>query len=150
MKDFIVKTFATVFGLGYMPVAPGTFGTFGAAILWYFTLRGMDPLSYVVFLFIITIFSCYIAWLAEKVYGQKDSQRIVIDELCGYLLTVAFSGTVLLGLVGIIFFRLFDILKPWPIKKFEKLPGGIGVVADDLMAGVYGFLALRIVSYFIG
>jgi len=146
MKNFLVKTFSSVFGLGYIPVAPGTFGTFGAFILWFFFYKDLAPSLYIGALIVIIVFSCYIAQLAENVYKVKDSQKIVIDELCGYLVTMSFAGKGLfIGLLGFALFRLFDILKPWPVRKFEDLPGGIGVVMDDVMAGVYGALVLLIV-----
>lgn len=151
MKNFLIKTCSSVFGLGYMPVAPGTFGTLGAFILWLVFFRYLDRSSFMVALVLIIFFSCYIAELASKIYKAKDPQKIVIDELCGFLVAVSFSGrSLLMGLLGFALFRLFDILKPWPVKKFESLPGGLGIVMDDVMAGVYGAFVLGIVSYFIG
>ena len=151
MKKFLVKMCSSVFWLGYSPVAPGTFGTLGAFVLWFLFLRELNTSLYIGLVIIVIIFSCYIAELAGKIYKVKDSQKIVIDELCGYLVTMTFAGKGLfIGLLGFALFRLFDILKPWPIKKFEDLPGGVGVVMDDVMAGVYGSLVLGMLSYFIG
>ncbi len=151
MKRFFIKTYVSVFGLGYMPVAPGTFGTLGAFFIWAGLLRGMDPFWYLVVTVSLIALSCYIATLAERVYQVKDSQHIVIDEVCGYLVTMFFAGNSLfIGFLGFALFRLFDIFKPWPVKRLERLYGGAGVVMDDVMAGVYGFLVLRVLSFFVG
>lgn len=151
MKNIFVRSFVSVFGLGYIPVAPGTFGTLGGFLFWYFYARHMLPLHLLILTFVLIILSCYISTLAEKVYNEKDSQKIVIDEFCGYLVTILFAGKQLyVGLLGFALFRLFDIFKPWPVRNFERLPKGIGVVMDDVMAGIYAGIILWIISILLG
>jgi phosphatidylglycerophosphatase A len=87
-------------------------------------------------------------WAADRAagqFGRKDPGPVVIDEVAGQLVTLAFTGAGLGGaFAGFLLFRLFDIIKPWPANRFEALPGGTGIVADDLMAGVYANLILQV------
>ena len=150
MKNFAVKTFVTVFGLGNMPVAPGTWGTFGAFMFWQFYFKYLGIRSYLIILILLTLVAVRLCTVAEKIYRKKDSQNIVVDEFCGYL--VGMIGVPLgffWGLAGFVLFRIFDIFKPKPIRQLEKLPSGQGVMADDLMAGVYTAIILNVASYFI-
>ena len=135
---------------GYIPKAPGTFGTL-AAIPFYLLVRiAWEERGYVIFMAIFSIAACVIASAAEREWGKKDCPRIVIDEWAGFLVTMihvppSFT-TVFLGFA---FFRCMDIFKPPPIRKLEKLvPGGAGVVADDLLAGVYAGVILNGLVYF--
>ncbi|HOW16467.1 MAG TPA: phosphatidylglycerophosphatase A [bacterium] len=151
MKNIFVRSFVSVLGLGYIPVAPGTFGTLGGFLFWYFYARHMSQFSLLMLTLVLIILSCYISSLAEKVYNEKDSQKIVIDEFCGYLVSILFVGKQLyMGLLGFALFRLFDIFKPWPVRNFERLPKGIGVVMDDVMAGLYAGIILWIISILLG
>lgn len=142
----LVILFATGFYTGYAPVVPGTFGTLVgipiALILSFFPLWE----STVMILLLIAV-SCWIADMAERLYGMKDPNDIVIDEVVGYLVTVwALPFTYVTALAGFILFRILDILKPFPIRWVDKrIPGGIGVVMDDVLAGVYGCIILHIV-----
>jgi phosphatidylglycerophosphatase A len=92
--------------------------------------------------------SFYVAGEAEKIYQKKDDQRIVIDEIIGLqitMLTVAINGLNLCA--GFVLFRIFDILKPFPVRNLQELPGGWGVVADDVGAGIYAGAALWLLGY---
>ena len=150
MKKFLIKTFVSVFGLGYLPTAPGTWGTFGAFLFWQLYFKHVSTQTYLLVLFVIILLGIYVSSSAERIYKCKDSQYIVIDEFCGYLLgMVLVPSGVLWGLLGFGLFRLFDIFKPNPIRQLEKLPLGLGVMADDLMAGVYTAVILNVASYFI-
>jgi phosphatidylglycerophosphatase A len=150
MKNFAIKTFVSVFGLGHLPYAPGTWGTLGGFLFWQFYLKNVSGPEYLLILVLLTIFGTYLSGLAEGIYKCKDSQHIVIDEFCGYLLSMILVPTGLIwGIAGFILFRLFDIFKPSPIRQLEKLPLGLGVMADDLMAGVYVAVILNVASYFI-
>jgi len=100
------------------------------------------------FVVAISAVSIYVAGEAEKLYGNTDDQRIVIDEIAGYqvaMLPVAVTGLHLL--TAFVLFRIFDIWKPFPLKHFQKLPGGWGVVADDLGAGVYAGILMLIIVF---
>jgi len=147
----ITLMLASNFGLGYAPVASGTVGTL-AGIPLFWLLAGLDPGPYLLGVAGVLVVSFWSAHAAGKIYGVADDGRIVIDELAGYLLTVAglpFSWRA--ALLGFLFFRIFDILKPPPASWFDRrLKNGFGVVLDDLAAGVYAALALRLSLWLFG
>lgn len=143
-KDWASMLFGTSLGLGMAPVAPGTFGTLGGvAIAW--ALSGTSDylvavLAAAIVLYVIGRLSA--AW-AERAAG-KDPGFFVIDEVIGYLVTIAWTGppTLLTLVVAFVVFRFFDILKPPPVRTFERIPGGDGILLDDVVAGVYGFVVM--------
>jgi phosphatidylglycerophosphatase A len=141
---FILKYIATLGFIGYIPVAPGTFGTL-TAFLFYILLRP-SPFIHIVILFLIIPIGIISSHHAERLLNRKDSRHIVIDEFCGYLLSVLFIPySISYALAAFFLFRFFDILKPFPIKKIENaLCGGTGVMADDIMAAIYTNLILQI------
>lgn len=137
---------ATGFGSGYSPLAPGTAGTLVAVPLGYLltvTLAAGPALQAVVIL-AVSVLAVWSAGITALRLGLKDPGQIVVDEIAGYLVSLAFlpAGWTTL-LAAFVFFRLFDILKPPPCRRAEALPGGLGIVADDLMAGVYANLTVR-------
>ncbi|MBW2107712.1 MAG: phosphatidylglycerophosphatase A [Deltaproteobacteria bacterium] len=123
---------------GHIPVAPGTFGTVVAIPLCYF-LSVLSPLTGLAFIGAFCVLAVWISTEAEKILEQKDSGKIVIDEMAGFLVTLYLIPFTVVSLVGgFVLFRLMDISKPYPIKRLEStLPGGWGVVGDDFLAGVY-------------
>ena len=143
----VARWLSTWFGLGLMPVAPGTMGTLGAVPLAYLLSLAGTAAFLVGFVVIVAVGT----WAADRFVratGVDDDQRIVVDEVAGYLLTVAAvprsPGHLLFGFV---LFRLFDIWKPQPVRWVDQnLGGGIGVMADDLAAGVYAALALLLLD----
>jgi phosphatidylglycerophosphatase A len=145
MKHFIL-VLATGFGVGYSPIAPGTLGTLVAIPIYYFLSEIPSPL-YEITLVGFFFLSVWIAENAERFFGKKDDQRIVIDEIMGFLVTMLWiPKTILFIIVGFFLFRFFDILKPLPIRHLEKrLKGGYGVVLDDVLAGVYGNVVLEMI-----
>ena len=131
-------------GLGYAPIASGTFGTLAGIPAFYYLSGFSWPLQLLT-LAALLFLSFWVADEAGRIYGVADDGRIVIDELVGYLVTVLFLpfswGTALLGFV---WFRIFDILKPPPANWCDReLKNGVGVTLDDLIAGLYAALALR-------
>ena len=132
---------ATVFGAGYSPVAPGTVASaLTVVLLWLvpFSRGGL-----VVFLVAVVAIGTWAAHVAERQLGGKDPGAIVIDEVAGMTLSVValpLTPAVLLG--GFVLFRLFDIVKPPPAHASQRLPGGIGVMLDDVIAGVYALVIL--------
>jgi phosphatidylglycerophosphatase A len=134
--DKLIKFLATGLGLGLAPIAPGTFGTLLGSLIYYF-VRTQPDAWYWRFVAVVAVISILIAHQAEKVYKAKDCQKIVIDEVAGVLLCYAFVPYSLHNLVwGFILFRLFDIAKIFPANYCQdNMPGGLGVVADDLVAG---------------
>jgi phosphatidylglycerophosphatase A len=138
LKIFTIKSLASGLGLGYSPVAPGTVGSLLGIPL--FLLISSFP--WPVYLLTIAAFSCLamvISDHAERIFNEKDSPRIVIDEVAGMLFTCFLISPTLLHIVlGFFLFRFFDIVKPFPVKWLEKhLSGGVGIVADDIAAGIY-------------
>jgi len=141
-KGQVIQVLATGFGAGLSPVAPGTVGTLVGLVICLFSYPLTWPLR-LLYVVAISAVSVYVAGQAEKLYGKTDDQRIVIDEIAGLqvtMLPVAITGLHLL--LAFVIFRIFDIWKPFPLNHFQKFPGGWGVVADDLGAGVYGGLVL--------
>jgi phosphatidylglycerophosphatase A len=132
---------ATVFGAGYSPVAPGTVASaLTVVLLWLvpFSRGGL-----VLFLVAVVAIGTWAAHVAERQLGGKDPGAIVIDEVAGMTLSVValpLTPAVLLG--GFVLFRLFDVVKPPPAHASQRLPGGIGVMLDDVIAGVYALVIL--------
>ncbi|HAD04020.1 MAG: phosphatidylglycerophosphatase A [Desulfuromonadales bacterium GWD2_61_12] len=144
MRRFILFLSSNA-GLGYAPVASGTFGTL-AGIPAFWLLAQLPPWLWLLTWAALLCLSFWVSAAAGQIYGVVDDGRIVIDELVGYLVTVAllpFSWWAA-GL-GFLYFRLFDIVKPPPARWFDqKLKNGYGVVLDDVAAGLYAALALRL------
>lgn len=146
--DRIALILSIWFGVGLLPGVPGTFGTAGAIPL-YVLADSLGP-NYQVVLLLITISGAiWSSGRAQRLLCKIDSRQIVIDEVAGFSLTVVFLPFTWLTLgAGFILFRLFDILKPPPMKTIErKAKGGFGVVLDDLVAGFYAHLALRLLLH---
>ncbi len=132
-------------GLGYAPVASGTFGSLmGIPFFYYLSGFGwfLQLLTFLALLF-LSFWACE---EAGKIYNEADDGRIVIDELVGYLATVLFLPfSWSTALLGFFWFRLFDITKPQPARWFDqKMKNGVGVTLDDLAAGIYAAIALRL------
>jgi phosphatidylglycerophosphatase A len=137
--------FMATFGyVGYAPVAPGTFGSAAGLLVFYAVRSTGSPLvelSVIVLLFAVGIWS---GTVAEHHFGGVDPGPIVLDEVVGMLITLCLIPVDATGaLVGFVVFRILDVIKPFPSARFEKLPGGLGVMADDGMAAIYGNLAMR-------
>jgi len=135
---------ATCGYLGYVPVAPGTFGS-AAGLAVFLAVRSTGSvaveLSVIVVLFAVGVWS---GTMAEHHFGGIDPAPVVMDEVVGMLITLALLPVNMTGaLVGFLLFRLLDVVKPWPSARFEFLPGGLGVMADDGMAAIYGNLIMR-------
>ena len=143
---------ATWFGCGYAPVGPGTAGSL-AALAIAIGLNRLDGSGNGTFLLLAGALLVPGVWAASVVaqrVGQKDPHIIVVDEVLGQWLTLAGASTLnwKSWLAAFVLFRLFDIWKPPPARQLEALPGGIGIVADDLMAGLYGALAIFLLDRF--
>jgi phosphatidylglycerophosphatase A len=138
----VALALSTVFGIGYVPFAPGTFGSAAGLALWL-----VLPHTTVVHVGAIVVLFLVGSWsgsVAERHFATTDPSPVVLDEVIGMLITllavpVGLGGAVL----GFLLFRAADIVKPYPANRLEALPGGFGVMADDAMAGVYANLALR-------
>jgi phosphatidylglycerophosphatase A len=148
----IKKSILSCFGLGFLPIAPGTWGSLlpvGLFLILHYFWPSTGILSAVLAAMIIisSVLCVLSAGEAEKVAGKKDPGWVVIDEFAGQsiaLLPIAFmtEKVLLMAAAAFVLFRIFDVLKPPPIRKLEKLPGGLGILADDLLAGVYAAIVL--------
>ena len=140
----LVLVLSSALGLGYLPKAPGTWGTLLAIPIWW-ALSALDAGSFALAVLGITVFAIGISELAERIYGRHDVQKIVIDEVVGLLVAaigVPFRWQQVLP--AFILFRLFDMTKPPPIRTLdEKVPGGLGVVVDDVAAGLVACAVLH-------
>ena len=146
---FIIKAIASCLFVGYLPLIPGTFGSLGG--LWLFYLSRNSFPAYLTLTISIAALGFWVDGPAERVFGRKDCRKIVIDEVSGMLASFLFIPYSLFAAgMGFLVFRILDALKPYPAGRMERLPGGAGVMADDLAAAVYTNLvlqlALRLVS----
>jgi phosphatidylglycerophosphatase A len=140
----LAMAIATSLGVGYVPIAPGTFGSLAGLVVWWLVPQTLGAQL----LAIVLVFAAgaWSATIAERQLGGTDPGPVVIDEVVGILITMAGVGGGWLAIVaGFFLFRLFDIIKPYPANRFERLHGGVGIMADDAMAAVYANIALRVV-----
>lgn len=152
IRGRLATLISTWMGCGYSPKAPGTAGS-AAAILIALLIdhtAAFPPLAYAGLAVALTPPAMWAAGVTAVQLGRKDPQIVVVDEVAGQWLTLA-GAHPLNGksfLAAFVLFRLFDIWKPWPVRQLESLPGGVGIVADDLMAGVYAALVLFLAGCF--
>lgn len=146
---------ATGFGSGYSPIAPGTAGALLATVLWWAYASFLpEPYTLIVTICLVCLFTALGVWssgVAERYWGN-DPSRVVVDEMVGTwiaLLAVPANSHWGYIIAAFVLFRFFDILKPLGIRKMENLPGGYGIMADDVLSGVYGMLLILIYRYFL-
>ena len=141
-----IQFLALGFGSGLAPKAPGTFGTL-AAIPLFLLLAMLTPLAYLGAVVVMSIAGIYICGKAADDVGVHDHPAIVWDEFIGYFITmfmvpVSWQSV----LMGFLLFRLFDILKPWPISFIDKnMSGGLGIMFDDILAGVFALFIMQLI-----
>jgi phosphatidylglycerophosphatase A len=144
--------FATWFGCGYSPIAPGTAGSLGALVIAWPLARAASfkNLHFLLLSLLILYPAIRAADIVAAESGRKDPGLVVVDEVIGQWLTLA--GAVRYNwqtfVMAFLLFRVFDIWKPPPVRQLERLPGGTGIVLDDMMAGVYGALVLFLIGWF--
>jgi phosphatidylglycerophosphatase A len=151
ISDRIAVALATAVGAGFVPKAPGTAGSL-VGVVFYLLIEALHAGAY--YLHVIIFFLIAGIWASsrvERLYGH-DSQRIVIDEVVGQMFTFGlFAGryqfSAIYTALGFGLFRLFDIVKPFPIRRLERFSGGFGVVADDVGAGLYALAVLTLTRY---
>ena len=146
--DFIALAIATC-GVGYLPLAPGTFGSLvGVGIFWL--LVRVNPLVIVVAILAVTFAGIWAGSRVEQVSGRKDPGKVVVDEVAGQMIALFpltlfprwSTGAVILSFI---LFRFFDIVKPYPANRLQDLDGGMGIMFDDLVAGVYAAVVVSII-----
>lgn len=145
---------ATGFGSGYSPIAPGTAGALLAMLIWWgYSLLLTDSFSIQLITSILviafTLLGIWSASIVEKYWGE-DPSRVVIDEMVGtWIALLAVPAGAHWGYMctALVLFRFFDIVKPLGVRKMESLPSGVGIMADDILAGVYGFIVIHLYRY---
>ena len=151
--DYVALAIATC-GVGYLPLIPGTFGSMVGVLIFLVLLSWPLQLAFIA---VIVVLGIWAASRTEKLLGLKDPGKVVIDEVAGQMISLmplAFLAPDGPWLVWVIvsfnLFRLFDIFKPYPARRFEALHGGFGIMLDDLVAGVYGAIGTAIIIKFFG
>jgi phosphatidylglycerophosphatase A len=140
---------ATAGGAGFAPVASGTFGA-AVGLVVFFLTRDWPAAWQIGLVVLVSAVGIWASKVAAEHFGRKDPGQIVIDEVAGQLLTLLLLDVHVAGAAaGFLLFRAFDIVKPWPARQFEALPHGFGVMADDLMAGVYAWICLALLVRFV-
>jgi phosphatidylglycerophosphatase A len=131
--------------VGFFPVAPGTAGSL-AALALYAMLRWVgEPVVETAAIVVVFAAGVWASSRAERLLGTEDPGPVVIDEVLGMLITLAWMPLSITAVgVGFLCFRVFDVVKPYPARQLERAPGGWGIMLDDAMAGVYGHLAIRL------
>jgi len=144
LVDRVASVVATAFGSGYSPFAPGTAGS-AVGLLLFWPLAGLAWPWQLVAVAVLSVVGALAAGRVAGKLGLEDPGLVVVDEVAGQWLTlVALPFTPVTALVGFLAFRAMDIVKPWPARDLERLHGGWGIMADDLAAGVYAHLLLRV------
>jgi phosphatidylglycerophosphatase A len=139
------RIISTFFGTGYFPIGPGTMASAVVVLLYKFLLSDLSWPLYLLIIIVLFIVGGIAATKYSSALQQKDPRKIVIDEVCGQLCTLFLvpSSWPLL-LLAFVLFRLFDIIKPCPIKKLERIRDGWGIMADDIMAAVYAGIPIHL------
>jgi phosphatidylglycerophosphatase A len=141
---------ATALGAGYAPIAPGTFGS-AVGLLFWLALPNRHWLQ-VLAILVTSVAGAWSGSVAEEHFNRRDPGHVVVDEVAGMMVTLAFNPVpgFAWAAVAFVLFRAADIIKPFPVNRLERLPGGIGIMADDLAAGVYANLAVRLGMWAFG
>jgi len=142
--DAAAKLVATGLGSGYSPVAPGTAGSL-VGLLLFLPLAGRAFWIQLAAVVAVTILGVLAGGRLATTLGAKDPGVVVVDEVAGQWITfLALPMTPVIAVAGFLLFRVMDIVKPWPARALERLPGGLGIMADDVAAGIYAHLLLRL------
>jgi phosphatidylglycerophosphatase A len=142
--DLGAKLVATGLGSGYSPVAPGTAGSLVGLLLFLPLASRTWPVQLAAIV-VVTILGVLAGGYVATSLGRKDPGLVVVDEVAGQWITfLALPMTPAIAIAGFLLFRAMDIVKPWPARALERLPGGIGIMADDVAAGIYAHLILRL------
>jgi phosphatidylglycerophosphatase A len=148
------ELFFTGFFSGYSPIAPGTAGTLLAVLIYileYIIFKTDCIITNLIIVLIMLYPSIKLGDAGEQFFNRKDPSQVVIDEMIGLWVSVLFIPFSLqIALLAFIIFRIIDIFKPYPIRKLEKLKGGLGIVLDDFMAGVFTNIIIRLIIIFTG
>jgi phosphatidylglycerophosphatase A len=145
----IAVVIASAAGLGYAPIAPGTFGSAAGVVIYLLTSNWSWQAQAGIAL-AVTAVGVWASHIAAVHFGRSDPSQVVVDEVAGQLVTMLGTGAGWKGaLIGFFLFRAFDIVKPWPANKLEQLHGGWGIMADDIMAAVYSCAILHAIIWLV-
>ncbi len=143
IRNLIIKTLSTFFYVGYLPFMPGTFASLAGLGVFYLVKDKI--LIYLTTASCLLILGFLISGEAEKIFNKKDHRSIVIDEVCGMLLSLLFIPyEIKFAIIGFFVFRLMDTVKPYPADRLQDLKGSLGVMSDDIIAGIYTNIILQI------
>jgi phosphatidylglycerophosphatase A len=147
----VIMAIATGFWVGNLPKAPGTWGSLAAFLPW-FLIKGLTLPMYLLVLFAVFILGFFTAGSAEKILDRADAGPIVIDEILGMFIALTLAPNhPVAWILGFILFRIFDITKPFPVSWFDqRVHGGIGIMMDDVVAGIYALICLQLLWLIIG
>jgi len=142
--NFLEKLLGSGFYTGYIPIASGTFGSFAAVLIYL--IPGFENLYIIIpAIIIFTIYGIFIGNKFEKLYG-KDPSECTIDEVVGMWISLLFlPKNLIITAAAFFLWRIFDIIKPYPARKLESLPGGLGIMIDDVVASIYSLLTIHII-----
>ena len=150
MRLKISEWIATCFKVGYLPLAPGTWGSIFSILLWWVFIKDLNLYVFGVLIVLFFIIGIVTSNIIIDELDNNDPSHIVIDELVGQWLALLFLPNGLINIaIAFILFRFFDIIKPWPISLIEKLPKGLGVMSDDLVAGFVTLVLIQVVNIYI-
>ena len=146
-----LAVFIATFGYcGYFPIAPGTVGSAAGLLLYGGVRWTQSPIAEALAIAVLFAAGVWAGTTAERYFGGIDPGPVVIDEVAGMLITLAFVPVGVGGAIaGFVLFRIFDVIKPFPAGRLERLHGGLGVMADDAMAAVYANITLRVIALFL-
>jgi len=146
----ISKFLATMFGVGYLPKAPGTWGSLAAVLLWYSFPLPENPVLFLALTIIVSISGIIVSGYTEKTTGLHDPSIVVIDEWAGQWIALLFlERSIPLAFIAFLLFRIFDIWKPGPIKWADSKRGGLGIMGDDIIAGFIVLLFMQVIKIWL-
>ena len=146
----ISKLISSFFYLGFIPPSPGSLASLATVLIWYYFIS-LPIALFILLVLVLCIIGIYSTKLSLKYFKSDDPKEIVIDEVCGMLISlIGASVNLQNAIIAFVLFRFFDILKPLYIRKLESLHGAYGIMADDILAGVYAMVILNTINYLGG
>ena len=150
MRLKISEWIATCFKVGYLPFAPGTWGSVFSILLWWVILKDLNTYIFGAIIIIFLLIGIVVSNIIIDQSGDHDPSYIIIDELVGQWLALFLIPDGFFNIaISFILFRFFDIIKPWPIRLIEKLPKGLGVMSDDLSAGLITLVLIQVINIYL-
>ena len=150
MRLRISEWIASCFKVGYLPLAPGTWGSIFAILLWWVFLKDLSTFIFCIIIVVLFFTGIVVSNTIINHNQDNDPSYVIIDELVGQWIALLIIPDGYYNILIIfVLFRFFDIIKPWPIRYFEQLPKGLGVMSDDVVAGLFTFILTQIINIYI-